>query len=786
MLSGRLPYFALVCCILWCVSGAPSQSKHRIPLSKATLEQLQKRYDTTRTYQIFDDSVLTPLGVWGYGPCYAVAAKYDTSSDHTYMYMGNGILLEVVDITNPSSPKRIKEVKIDYIIQDMTVMGNYLYTVSSGLTVYDISQADDPLQVSQVTPGGIRIAIRDTLAFVGTDGGAVLIFSIANPLSPQFLSWIWAGGEFTEALYPIGRYVFASTYDGLDVAVIDVSNPHNPTWANWIEMGPVQGFAADSGRLYMATRFSPRFQVFDLADTVHPRYITGIDLGLPFGLGYRYPYAFLSIYGVGLVAVDVRDTLQLHTVGTVPAGANFSIVAVRDSIVLNGTYSGALIALMSDSLRAASFVPTGGRVYAVKARGQYAYVADGGGGLWVLDVSDSMNPHGVGHIGTHQPTDLILEDNYAYLAANGGLWIVDITDPTNPTDVSYTFVNGRGWIAKSGHYVYASDFIEGVGFGFTIVDVSNPYQPDSIGRFNVVPDAKTYRIAVKESYAYLCTLDGLKIIDVSNPTQPQEVNQINRTCDDILIVGHYAFVRADSFLVIDITNPIQSRVISTIPEVYGYIFGSTGNIAAVGNMICFRDGVINIYDVSSPATPVLVYPSSLSGSNVHADRNKLYVGLGDNIGLMVVQNNLEQSYQYNFSKGWNMLSLPIPILERQKNNLFPTAVSDAYFYRNGYVRSETLAVGVGYWLKFDSPQSGALYGLKFSTDTINVNKGWNMIGSIGEPVPIATITSIPPGIVISDYYTFIDNAYSISDTIFPFKAYWVKVSETGKLILSSQ
>ena len=71
-----------------------------------------------------------------------------------------------------------------------------------------------------------------------------------------------------------------------------------------------------------------------------------------------------------------------------------------------------------------------------------------------------------------------------------------------------------------------------------------------------------------------------------------------------------------------------------------------------------------------------------------------------------------------------------------------------------------------------------------TSDSIAMNSGWNMIGSISTPVSIFSVSSIPPGIQTSDFFTY-KGHYVISDSIIPGEAYWVKVGQDGTFILSS-
>jgi photosystem II stability/assembly factor-like uncharacterized protein len=134
--------------------------------------------------------------------------------------------------------------------------------------------------------------------------------------------------------------------------------------------------------------------------------------------------------------------------------------------------------------------------------------------------------------------------------------------------------------------------------------------------------------------------------------------------------------------------------------------------------------------------------------------------------------------------GWNLLSLPVKAFDSRKTSLFPNAITAAFAYEATYVTKETLAVGHGYWLRFNAGESVPLIGDSVTQDTIPVNDGWNLIGSISTRVPALSLTSSPPSIIISKFYGYTSN-YQTADTIQPGQGYWVKTNGAGTLIISS-
>jgi hypothetical protein len=136
-------------------------------------------------------------------------------------------------------------------------------------------------------------------------------------------------------------------------------------------------------------------------------------------------------------------------------------------------------------------------------------------------------------------------------------------------------------------------------------------------------------------------------------------------------------------------------------------------------------------------------------------------------------------------KGWNMVSIPVDAANRWRDSLFPDASSRAFTYEGSYKAKDTLAVGRGYWIKYPNATMIPLRGVPVKTDTIQVTAGWNMVGSISEPVPAESVTTEPSGIKASNFFGY-DGRYAVADTLQPGKAYWIKMGQVGKIILSKE
>ncbi len=138
--------------------------------------------------------------------------------------------------------------------------------------------------------------------------------------------------------------------------------------------------------------------------------------------------------------------------------------------------------------------------------------------------------------------------------------------------------------------------------------------------------------------------------------------------------------------------------------------------------------------------------------------------------------------------GWNMISLPLEVEDPSNAVLFPTSISNAFAYAPppaGYISQNNLQNGRGYWLKFSAPQAALITGIPITADTISLNQGWNLIGSISYPLAKTAVIQSTGGLIISNYFEYVGPpaGYVSRDTLLPGRAYWVKASTAGSIIL---
>jgi hypothetical protein len=134
-----------------------------------------------------------------------------------------------------------------------------------------------------------------------------------------------------------------------------------------------------------------------------------------------------------------------------------------------------------------------------------------------------------------------------------------------------------------------------------------------------------------------------------------------------------------------------------------------------------------------------------------------------------------------FRAGWNLLSLPVAVANHSRTALFPAAAGSAFSYATSYVAADSLAEGLGYWLKSAAVGLATVAGEPIVGDTVAVHAGWNLVGALTSPFSAGDVASNPPGIVTSLYFGY-DGSYAAADSLRPGSGYWVKCSAAGTLV----
>ncbi|GEM_PF-4870526 len=191
----------------------------------------------------------------------------------------------------------------------------------------------------------------------------------------------------------------------------------------------------------------------------------------------------------------------------------------------------------------------------------------------------------------------------------------------------------------------------------------------------------------------------------------------------------------------------------------------------------FKDLLFGSYTLSEVAQPSWTQTAP-RGSTYAITVNPSAARFTGNFG-----NHAANSFGYTLYGGWNLLSIPIMVADPRKNSLFPTAISGAFSFVGSYQMSDTMYRRLGYWIKFATPQAAGINGADFHSDTLSVQPGWNLIGSISDTLPTNPIISSPANLITSRFFVYRGSYVSVPALI-PGQGHWVKCGDAGVLILS--
>ena len=329
----------------------------------------------------------------------------------------------------------------------------------------------------------------------------------------------------------------------------------------------------------------------------------------------------------------------------------------------------------------------------------------------------------------------------------------------------------------------------------SVVNVQATYHSVS----GIISDTSTYNTNGLSSLRSLVGLSQYLIISSSGPNgniSPLGIDTVtfgmNQTfiitpntgyhIDTVVVDG----LRVDSTTSYTFTNITTNHTIRAVFRINQYlIIASTGLHGTVS-----PSGTVQVNYGSSqefifnPDPGYGVDSLLVDSVKVTAVPNYTFVNVTRNHTLIVAFKNLQVSLDINIMSGWNLISNPLIDSNKSKSFLFPTGISSLFAYQGSYVKADSLENGIGYWLKFSSAQDVTIAGIPIITETVAVKQRWNMIGSISAPIAVATIRSIPPGIITSHFFGY-SGSYFIADTIYPGKGYWVKSTQDGLLFLTS-
>lgn len=448
-----------------------------------------------------------------------------------------------------------------------------------------------------------------------------------------FLVSMLAGGAFAQSvtfesnLGGSARYSLLSgttlySLMGSRLYIADASTMSTPVVLSSIALPGIGRRIVKDGNILYISCTRGGLAVVNVADPANPAILKVLTFDRPdeicqtFDAALNGNYLYVADYS-GVFVLDVTDPANPVTVRQFTAfdadhpntydayidGTNLFICCEFDGLYIFDIGA-------NDKLNKISNIP--GQYYCSLRDGDYLYIAAGGKGFEILDISDLANPTSVS----------ILENDYqgilGFVKANGYVYLcsefedfykIDVSDPTDPQEVQQFYLDGNHslGISVSGDYVLLANSTYGIRiFDTRAAAIQQVGELRTLGRVLDCRGAGDYAYAAVGAY-------GLAVLDVTHPAQPLQISQTSLSgyTNGLAVAGSFAYVAQTNhegedgglLEIVDITNPLAPVILGSV-DLPGQPFTVQvqGNLAVVA---CQTEGVA-VVDVSDPSEPELL------------------------------------------------------------------------------------------------------------------------------------------------------------------------------------
>ncbi|MBE7500077.1 MAG: hypothetical protein HS113_07150 [Verrucomicrobiales bacterium] len=495
----------------------------------------------------------------------------------------NRIAVDIVDTSDPAAPRRVGGFTSSTFDAgpSLAVEGTLAVVNSrSGVTSYDISNPAvmTPVAVRRRDYVAYDMAVSGSRAFLGGEE-EVKILDISQPQAPRLLG-TFRPGNVVWQVAAAGDYAYlAASYGG--VQTLDVSNPVAPRRTSTFRSGSYFYTVAVEGRL-LATAGNEGLFLLDVTDPSRP-----VSRGRA---GIRYPNSgtksvAMSGHHVFVVSNDrwgsktgVLEIFDASNPADPQPVASYEVPAVARDVAVSGQ-----LAVVT------SFVE--------RWPAENALHAD------ILDVSDPANPSLLAQHTELRGGDsefmatVTLTGNRAIL---GGRQVLDLSDPRKPevlVDLGPT-VFGTEYGTLAGDVLWAGSYLRGL----QSYRVSTATLPRAR---TLAVEQPVLGVAPQGDLAWLALGEaGLQAVDRRSPDASARLGHLplDGKAWGVVSAGTLALVAAGEvgLVIVDTTDPANPQPLGVLDTP-----GEARAVAVSGTTACVADasGGVRVVDVSHPASP---------------------------------------------------------------------------------------------------------------------------------------------------------------------------------------
>ena len=491
----------------------------------------------------------------------------------------------------------------------------YLYAASTwGLEILSLTEPTKPVRIGEIaTPGTARaVAVDGDTAYIADGVGGVHVIDVSVPTAPRVVKTL---GGFTDArrvqtdgdnLYVLGKARGLLVYNQHDVRNSETPRP----------------------RRFFRTAGTPlnvliRDKTIYVSDDRHGLYILEES---PFG-----DLVFQSAVPILANTYEIAETAD--AVYTFVASGNLTLVDITDT----------------ENPEMGVQLNTPGFATSIQLRNNTVYLADQQAGLHIIDVGNPRQPRPISSQPTFgNATDVVVRGTLAYNTdGNAGIQTIDISDLESPKWLHHYAFGGTAYgidvveTTEGQRRVYIAN---GVG-GLRTLDFTTPYDgtlhrnllfptqtPTFDGPFG---SANCTKVRVQNGYGFVATDTGMFIVHLDTNAIVAHIPTA-ASVSDITLHDGYAYLCAESLIIVDSRAPQQSGIVSE-RDVPGSAYRVAVDPATSSVYVAALDGGLQIFDIAEPAAPRPVgnYTTRGNATGVTFAEDRVYL-LDSGVGVAVL------------------------------------------------------------------------------------------------------------------------------------------------------
>ena len=458
----------------------------------------------------------------------------------------------------------------------------YLYAASNwGFEIFSLTEPANPVRIGEiVTPGRAQSVVVDgDTAYVADGAAGVHVIDIAVPTTPSLIKTL---GGFIDArkvqIADGNLYVLDRTRGMLVYNQHDVRNVQTPRPRRFFRTGgtPINVVIHDD-TVY-------------LSDDKHGLYILEPS---PFG-----NFDFRSIVPILAAAYAIQETKDMAYAYV--ASGNLTLVDVTD------------IQNPETDFR----LNTPGLSTGIQLRNNIVYLTDQQAGLHIMDVRNPQQPQRISsHPTFGNATDIVIHETLAYVAdGKGGIQTIDVSTPESPEWLHHHAFGGTVYgfdvaeTAEGARTVYVANGVDGL----RTLEFTTPYHgtltrnlplpTDTLAFDDQLEGASCTKVRVQDGYGFVAAETGMFIVDLERNTIAAHI-PTSAPVSDIALHGDYAYLCAESLIVVDNRAPQQRRIASE-RDVHGSAYRIVIDASSPSHAyVAALEGGLHIFDITTPAVP---------------------------------------------------------------------------------------------------------------------------------------------------------------------------------------